>query len=68
MSANVVNNDEIGNSGSGNEIVERLSLYMKSTIRSIDYLTPNTKVIFIQLRETFSKAGILCYFNLKYHI
>ena len=54
--------------GSGDKTVKRSAPYIKKTIKTTGYLTPNAKVSFIQLRKVFTKAPIFCHFNPKYYI
>ena len=57
-----------GNSDCEDKTVERLLLRSKNSNKATDYLTPNTKQPFTQLRQAFPKALILQYFGLKYYI
>ena len=68
LSADVVANVEIGSSGGGNKMVKRLPPYIKSTIGTTNYLLPNAKVAFTQLRKPFIKALIFCHFDPEYYI
>ena len=50
------------------ETVERSPLTSKNSNGATDYLTPDTKQAFTQLRQVFTKAPILQHFNPEYHI
>ena len=64
----VISNDEIGSSGSSDEIVERSLLHPKLRVKATDYLTSAAKAVFSQLRNTFTKASILHHFDLEWNI
>ena len=71
LSLSVAENAEFGSIGSGDhedETVRRLPLTSKNLNGVTDYLTPDSKQAFTQLRQTFSKALILRHFNPEYHI
>ena len=64
----MISNIEICNNSSGDEIVKSWILHKKSIIKVRNYLTLNTKVVFIHLRKVFIQALFFCYFNLEYYI
>ena len=62
---------EVGSISGGDrkdETVERWLLISKNLKRAIGCLTPDTKQVFTQLRQVFTKAPILHHFDLEYHI
>ena len=69
MSLLITNNAEV-NSGIGSNCQDKKvkKSLSKNLNRTIDYLTPNAKQIFIQLKELFIKALIPYHLNLEYYI
>ena len=69
LSVDMVGDIEVADSdGGSNKTVKKLPPYTKPTIKAIDYLTPNSKVAFNQLKKAFIKAPIFCHFDPEYHI
>ena len=59
--------DEVGKKGQKTSKSKKSSK-SKKTVGSLDFLTSGTKLVFSKLRQTFLKAPILYYFDLKRHI
>ena len=59
---------KIGGANYSNKIVKRSPTYTKSTIGAMGYLIPNTKIVFTQLKKTFTKALIFHHFDPECHI
>ena len=62
------NEDGIDSGGNYKDKTIKKSPYSKNLNGIMDYLTPNARQSFTQLKQTFIKALILQYFNLKCHI
>ena len=61
-------NVEIDSDVDCDKMVKRSPAHTKATIGAIDYLTPNAKVSFTQLKKTFLEILIFCHFDPKCHI
>ena len=69
LSLSIIEDTWIGSNGSAdNKIVKKLLLMSKNLNKAINYLTPNPKQAFIQLKQVFSKAPIFQHFNPECYI
>ena len=64
----MVDNIEVSSASGNNKTVKSLSPYTKSIIGVTNYLNPNAKIIFTQLKKMFTKIPILFHFNSEYPI
>ena len=67
-SVDVVDNIKFSIDGGGDNMVEKLPFYTKTIIRDTGYLTPDTKMVFTQLKKAFTKALIFCHFDPECYI
>ena len=58
----------ISDGGGGDEIVKKTPPHLETTIGATAYLISNAKKAFTQLRQAFTKALILCHFDLECNI
>ena len=58
----------VGGSDYKDKMIKRSSLIFKNLNGATGYLTPGAKQAFTQLRQAFTKAPILQYFDSKCHI